>query len=341
MTRRRAVQAAVLLVVGVAILVGLIGAVHPKDVAAALGRASPGWVLLGVLGPIGFALLRGWRWKVILDASSPHADLKDVIAITGVGFAINAVGVFKLGDLVRLGAMAQRARIGVGEVGATIVVERVLDVLALLVIAAGAAAAAGGGAQGSRLWGGVIAFAGVSAAIGVAGWVVVSKADWALRQLTRLARRLKPAWAAAAIRLGESVLRGLRSLRSARHLGVALVLSLAIWLVSVAGLVALFRAVSSQLSLSTLLVALALFTISQAVSITPGSVGTYEGFYFLVLTAFGARPQSVVAAAAVLSHIGGIAGLALAGAAGSLWLRLRPASAPVRPQGAAAGEDPA
>jgi uncharacterized membrane protein YbhN (UPF0104 family) len=111
---------------------------------------------------------------------------------------------------------------------------------------------------------------------------------------------------------------------------LAAALSLGVWAASIGGLLAFFRALTPQLSLSTLLLAGALFTLTQAISVTPGSVGTYEGLYFLVLTAFGARPQALVAAAAVLSHAGGIAGLLACGAGGSLWLRLRRASEPVR-----------
>lgn len=339
MTRRRGIQAAVLLALGLLVLVGLLEAVHPGAVVAALAGASPGWIAVGVLGPIGFVLLRSWRWKVILDASSPHASLADVTASTGVGFAVNAVGAFKLGDLVRLGAIAQRAGIGVGEVGATIVVERVLDVLALLVLAVVAAAASGSAERGSRFFSGVIAFAILSAGIGAAGTFLSSREEWTVRQLTRLAGRLTPRLSVPAAALGASILRGLRSLRSGGRLAVAAALSLAVWAVSIAGLYAFFRAVTPQLSLATVVLAGALFTLSQAISITPGSVGTFEGFYFLVLTAFGARPHPVVAAAAVLSHMGGIAGLLLSGAAGGLWLRLRRPAAPVRRQGTLPGED--
>jgi glycosyltransferase 2 family protein len=338
-TRRRLLQAGVLLLLGLIVLVGLLRAVHPGEVVAALAGASIGWILIGMLGGIGFVLLRSWRWKVILDASSPHVRLADVTAITGVGFAINAVGAFKLGDVVRLGGIAQRAHIGVGEAGATVVLERVLDVLALLVLAIGTAAVSGSGGGGARLWGGVIAFAAVSAGIAIAAAVLVTREEWTLRQWSRLTSRLNPRLAPTAVSLGTSVLRGFRSLRSGGRLAMAAALSLAIWIVSVAGLLAFFRALTPQLSPATLFLALSLFTISQAVSITPGSVGTYEGFYLLVLNGFGAHPPSVVAAAAVLSHVGGIVALLLCGAVGGLWLRARPSGAPVGLQPALPRED--
>jgi uncharacterized membrane protein YbhN (UPF0104 family) len=118
-------------------------------------------------------------------------------------------------------------------------------------------------------------------------------------------------------------------------------LSIAIWAVLLLGSLAYFRSVSDQLPLGTLVLAFALFTITQAVSITPGSVGTFEGFYLLVLSAaFGARPQSVVAAAAILTHVGGIVVLLVLGALGGLWLRLVPA-VPVRFQRPVARQDSA
>ena len=339
MTRTRLLQGGLLLGLGLLVLLGLLQAVSPGRVIDALERASPWWVALGLLGPVGFVLLRGWRWRVILGASSPHATLGDVTAITGVGFAVNAVAAFKLGDLVRLGAMSRRARIGIGEVGATIVLERVLDVLALIVIAVAAAVASGSGGRGSQLWGGVIAFALVSAGIGAAGAILVSREEWTLRHLTRLVAGLTPRLGSAAVEIGGSALRGLRSLRSGGRLAIAAGLSLAVWLASVAGLYAFYRALSPQLSPATLLLAASLFTLTQAISVTPGSVGTFEGLYFLVFTAFGARPHAQVAAAAVLSHAGGIAGLLACGAAGSLWLRLRGAVDPVGLKRSLVGED--
>src|SRR5438445_11055503 len=124
-------------------------------------RAAVGWIVLGELAYLGFILVRGWRWQVILRASAPHAGLGDATAVTAIGFALNSVSPFKLGELLRIGAIAPRAKIGVGEAGATVVVERVLDVLALLVIPVSAAAISGGGSNSLRYWrGGFVIAAG-------------------------------------------------------------------------------------------------------------------------------------------------------------------------------------
>jgi glycosyltransferase 2 family protein len=292
--------------------------------------ASPSWMLLGVLAYLGFILVRGWRWLVILRASAPGATLGDATAVTGIGFAVNSVSPFKLGELLRIGAIAPRAGIGVGEASATVVVERVLDVLALLVIAVVAAAISGAGSNSFGLWSGVFVISAMSLAIGVVASLMVAYPTSTLAVIDRIARRLPARVGRFVDRFAESVLRGFASLRSPGRLAFAGLLSLLVWLCIVAGLIAFVRALTPQLSLPTLVLACTIFVISQAISITPGSVGTYEGFFVVVLSTFGAKPAALVTAIAVLSHVGNIGALLLAGALGALWLRLSRPALPVR-----------
>jgi uncharacterized protein (TIRG00374 family) len=326
-----------LLAVGLLILYGLLRSVHPAEVGAAIRRASPGWIVLGELTYLGFILTRSWRWQVILRASAPHASLGDVTAVTAIGFAVNSVSPFKLGELLRIAAIAPRVKIGVGEAGATVVVERVLDVLALLVIAVGAAAVSGGGSNSFALWSGVLVIAAISVAIGVLAYLMVTNPQATLDIINRLAKRLPERIATFVDAFAESVLKGFASLRSPGRLAAAGVLSIVVWLWIVAGLIAFFRALTPQLLLSTLVLACTIFVVSQAVSITPGSVGTYEGFFLLVLSTFGARPAALVTAVAVLSHVANIALLLGVGAIGALWLRFHRQALPVGLERPAAG----
>jgi uncharacterized protein (TIRG00374 family) len=329
MTRRRLLQATILLALGVLILYGLLRTVHPSEVGAAMRRASPGWIGLGEIGYLLFILVRGWRWTVILRASAPMAGLGDATAVSGIGFAVNSVSPFKLGELLRIGAIAPRARIGVGEAGATVIVERVLDVLALLVIAVAAAAVSGAGSNSLGLWSGVFLIAAISVAIAIVAYLMVIYPQATLRTIDRIAARLPAPVGRFVDDFAASVIKGFSSLRSPRRLAAAALLSVPVWLCIVGGLIAFFRALTVQLSLSTLVLACTIFVISQAISITPGSVGTYEGFFVVVLSTFGAKPAALITAAAVLSHVGNIAALLLAGAIGALWLRVNRPAFPV------------
>jgi glycosyltransferase 2 family protein len=326
---RRVIQALALLALGLLILYGVLRSVHPAQVAHALQRATPGWILLGAAAYAAFILVRAWRWQLILEASARGVRLADTTAVTAVGFAVNSVSPFKLGELVRIAAIAPRARIGIGEAGATVVLERVLDVLALLVLAVAAAAVSGSASRGAGLWTGVVLFAIVSLGIGVVAYRMVSYPDRTRQVVAALAGRLPSHLEGKANDLGSSVIKGFTALRSPGRLAATGGLSLLTWLCIVLGLIAFFRAVSTQLSVPTLFLACTIFVVSQAVSITPGSVGTYEGFFLLVLSTFGAGPPALVTAAAVLGHISNVVVLLVAGAVGALYLRINPGRLPV------------
>jgi glycosyltransferase 2 family protein len=319
----------VLLIIGLLILYGLIRTVHPGEVAAAIRGAAPGWIALGVLSSVGFIALRSWRWQIILAASVPDAGLADAAAVTAVGFAVNSVSPFKLGELLRIGAIAQRLRIGVGEASATVVLERILDVLALLVLAVGAALVSGQSSNGARVWGGLAALSGLSVAAGIAAYVMVLNRERTMTIAAHLAARFPERLRKPVLNAADSILRGLTLLRSPGRFIATGVLSLAVWIVPILGLAAYFRSVSDELAPATLFLAVTLFVITQAISVTPASVGTYEGLFVLVLGAFGAGPASVLTAVAVIAHVGGIVGLLLVGALGALWLRVNRPTLPV------------
>jgi len=345
----------VLLIIGLLILYGLIRTVHPGEVAAAIRGATPGWVALGMLSSVGFIALRSWRWQIILAASVADAPLTDAAAVTAIGFAVNSVSPFKLGELLRIGAIAQRLRIGVGEASATVVLERILDVLALLVLAVGAALVSGQSSNGARVWGGLAALASVSVAAGIVAYVMVLNRERTMSIAAHLAARLPTRLRTPALNAADSILRGLALLRSPGRFMLAVIIFASLkmanawerfvilragrlqgvkgpglfWIVPILGLAAYFRSVSGELGPVTLFLAVTLFVITQAISVTPASVGTYEGLFVLVLGAFGAGPASVLTAAAVIAHVGGIVTLLLVGAVGALWLRVNRKPLPV------------
>jgi uncharacterized protein (TIRG00374 family) len=332
MTRGRWLQAFVLLAVGVLILYGLLRTVHPAEVFASIRGASWGWIIVGMLSSVGFIAIRSWRWQLMLATSSENVRLGDATAVTAVGFAVNTVSPFKLGELLRIGLIAQRTGIGVGEAAATVVLERILDVLALLVLAIGAALFSGERSNAGEVWRGLALLSAISLAVGVTAYLMAANADRSLVLVSRLSQAVPSRFRQPLIDLTVSILRGLALLRSPRRFALTGLLSLTTWFVATLGLVAYFRSVSGALPFTTLYLALTLFVISQAISVTPASVGTFEGLFVLILSAFKTGPASLLTAAAVISHVGSIVALLGAGAIGAGWLRLNRRLLPVGPE---------
>jgi glycosyltransferase 2 family protein len=320
--RRRWVQALATLAVGLVLLISLVVFANPAEIGLLLRRASLPWILAGLLLLGGFLVMRGWRWQIILSASAPNARFADATAVTGVGWAVNVVSPFKVGDVLRAATIAGRTRVGIAEALATVVLERVMDVFSLLIIAIITSVISGNSSQGSSLWQRLLELAAAAALVAVVGYVLVHDEQRSLRWWSALSARLPARVRRGGEELARSALRGFRSMRSPSRLVLTGAISLLMWTAVVVSMFAFFRALSGQLAVPDLLLAMTLFTISQAISVTPGSLGTYEFFFVLALSAFGASPPALLTAVALLSHLVGTAFYLLVGGASLLWLRL-------------------
>jgi uncharacterized membrane protein YbhN (UPF0104 family) len=123
-----------------------------------------------------------------------------------------------------------------------------------------------------------------------------------LRLASRLVSPLPPRWRQTEHGLVQSLLDGMQAIARPHLLAPVLGLSLAVWLVQSVAVISFFRAVAPPTPYSTLLLATALFTITQSLSVTPGSVGTYELFFVGVFGGLTAADPAQLTAAAVLSH---------------------------------------
>ncbi|MDT8286103.1 MAG: lysylphosphatidylglycerol synthase transmembrane domain-containing protein [Elusimicrobiales bacterium] len=109
--------------------------------------------------------LRGVKWKLLLDPAG-RPRVWDCFRIEAVGLALNNILPFRLGELARTGFAARFFSIPFLTVLSTIVVERILDTLALIGLFMAAAALGGGTASASAysgfFW---LALGGVTAAV--------------------------------------------------------------------------------------------------------------------------------------------------------------------------------
>jgi glycosyltransferase 2 family protein len=233
-----------------------------------LRRAQPAWVLLLVLFIAGDVLLRAVRWRVLL---SPVADVafRSTLASLLVGYLANNVLPARLGEIVRSHDLGERARVSRSTILGTIVVERVVDTLVVVVIAAIAILV-----LSVR---GVVASA-VLVGLAVSGLLVVGIA------VGMAAHRLPGAGRARAFigrwpRVHHILVRlraGLSIVSNARVMVTAVVLSIASWSFTVLAFAAAAQAVGVQPTIGQAALLAAGTNLATAVPAAPGYVGTYE-----------------------------------------------------------------
>ena len=109
--------------------------IHVTEVWVALRRASPmGFAASMVLTLAGF-WIRSVRWRSLIAAPRRIGTAR-LFSATMIGFMANNVLPFRLGEFVRPWALARSERLSKTTLLATVVVERAIDMFALLVILA-------------------------------------------------------------------------------------------------------------------------------------------------------------------------------------------------------------
>lgn len=268
------------------------------QLSTAFAHARYGYLLpaalLVVIG-LGF---RALRWRALLNDTLP---LPRAFSILNVAYLVNGLLPFRAGEVVRA-YLATRADppIPVLTSASSIIVERLLDLLAVLVIMAMALFAA---PLPVELRGAALFFAPLT----VIGFVVLialsNQRAFAYRLLDGLIARV-PALGRFNLRvLAGHFLDGLMPLTRPRLAARALLLTAISWAFSLATGYILMFAFYDRGSWAAVCLFTAFASFSVAVPAVPGNVGTYEASILLALGALGfGQPLEVATAFAVMVH---------------------------------------
>ncbi len=265
---------------------------------ASLAAARFGYVLPAVILLVLGLFARGQRWRVLLSDGLPYWR---AFHIMNVAYLINNLLPFRVGEVARA-FLATRARppVPVPKSASTIIVERLLDVLAVvLLLAYGLALAPVPQVlqQTGMLMGGV-------SLAGFLFLVVLSRQrETAHRLLHIFTARLRFLPDRRLARWLDQFLDGLLPLAGVRPLLLALLWTGISWGFSAyAGYLLMFVFYSEPTFAATgIYIAAAAFAI--AVPAVPGNLGTYELSIILALRGLGYAENETLAAFAVMVHL--------------------------------------
>lgn len=128
------------LVVGALFLGLALWGVPIADLRDALARVHGAWLLVAAATVVVQYLVRALRQQVLLRPLAPGLGFRDHLAIVTIGFFCVNVFPARLGEAVRPLLFSERAAVPLGAGFALVLVERLLDLVALLVCLLGALA---------------------------------------------------------------------------------------------------------------------------------------------------------------------------------------------------------
>ncbi len=276
-----------------------------RGVGREMLRADPVWLMVSVATTFANLALRAWRWQYLLEPLG-HAGFGNAFRATAVGFAANSLLPARAGELIRPYFLARHERMSATGAFATIILERVLDMLTVLVLLAAyvfvfgrALAATNPVAFEPVKWAGATAAAGALAVL-VVLFVLAGDPARVRKTLERLERVVPSQLVGLVARIAEKFATGLLAVRRPSRLFVALVLSFPLWLVISLGIWSVAVAFDLPVPFPGSFLIMALLVIGVAVP-TPGAVGGFHwAFLFAATTFFGASEEASVGAAIVL-----------------------------------------
>jgi glycosyltransferase 2 family protein len=300
-------RTALVSLLAVGLLVWFLRHANLGDVWHQVQRARMELLLVALLVVVATYWARAVRWHYLLVPIG-HTRFRTVFRATIIGFAALGLLPARAGDVLRPYLVARQEGLSLSSVFATIVIERVLDLIVVLsLLAVYLAVAADVSAMSPALLRSVVvsaSVAGLLAAlmIGVL-WLVASHPE-RVGGLVMLAARVLPhALAQRLASMAQSFSGGLAVARRPRELVAAIAWSLGIWICHAAEVWIVTLAFGMALPAAGSFLLQALLVIGVAVP-TPGGVGSFhEAYRFGMTTFFGAANDKAIAAALVLHAI--------------------------------------
>jgi len=130
--RRSVVRAAIGIVISLVCIFFLLKTVSVVEIARSLSQGHPGWLIPAVALYFLGTLIRSIRWRMLLPTQNVSLGL--LFRSLVIGLTVNDLLPGRLGEIARVFLLAQHAAVPVGTSVASIVVERVLDGIALTAI---------------------------------------------------------------------------------------------------------------------------------------------------------------------------------------------------------------
>jgi hypothetical protein len=270
-------------------------------------RAARPLPLLGlVLATVGVYSARAWRWGDLL-APLGRVGYADLFSATMVGFA-SAFLVPRAGELLRPWLVSRRHPIPTSAGFATIILERLVDLITVLVLFAlylfvlpTPAAQVEGPLMRLLKVGGAATGAVALAALAFL-LALHANADRVVAFVERLLARA-PRWLADPLgRILHAFSAGLAVLRApAGHLGKIALQSLVVWLLIALGFHLNHIAFRIDLPFHATFLLIAFLTVGVAIP-TPGMVGGFHAFYLIALSEVFGVDRATAAAAGISAH---------------------------------------
>jgi uncharacterized protein (TIRG00374 family) len=310
---RSHIRTIIVLAVAVALIALFLHNVDLWRVLSAIVHAQPEWLVLSIATMLVNLAIRALRWQYLLEPLG-HTSFMSSFRATAVGFAASSVLPARAGEVIRPYFLArqappdQRGRMTATGAFATIILERLLDMVTVLILLASFVFVFGKNLAGVNPTGfALVKWAGASAAaisitVLVVLFVLAGDPERLGRTMVRLEQVVPSRLAGLIAKIAEKFARGLGAIRSPSRLCIALAWSFPLWLTICLGIWAVANAFRFAIPFTGSFLLVALLVLGVAVP-TPGAVGGFHEAFRVGATMFYGAPDDAAVGAAIVLHL--------------------------------------
>ncbi len=305
---RKALRVAISLGLAAILLVLFLRTLDFAAVGRAIRGAHVGWLLLAAAcGLVGTPLFRSWRWGLLLRRAG-RPSYWDLNSATSIGFAASTLLPARAGEIVRPVALAKAAGLPVAPCLASIALERLIDLVTVIVLfvvyAIGWTPSGMSGDEAGRFEllrrSAFLLGLGTLSGLAFLGFLA-AKRERTDRLVKPLLRPLPAKIGTKAESILLSFLDGLGSLGSVRDVLVVAAASLVLWSIIAFQIWATLRAFDLVFPFPVTFFVITWAVLGLAIP-TPGGVGGYHTAVAYALTGFYGVAKNTAAAFALVSH---------------------------------------
>jgi len=299
------IRTALVTLLAIALFAWFLSRANVSAIATEIAHAQTGLIVWSIVIAAVMPLVRAIRWRYLLDPVGPTRFVP-VLKATILGFAALALLPARAGDVIRPYLVARSEQLNAASVFATVVMERALDVIAVLTLLASFVWLFGGRAiLPSSLLGPLEASAALAAVAVVAlmavMWTLATHPERIARLVARTDRVLPHRMAQTLAQLARTFSEGFAVAREPRDLAIALVWSFPLWVSIALQAWLVTRAFGIVIPVAASFLIQGALIIGVAVP-TPGAVGSFHEAYRIAVTAFFHAPNTAAVSAALVLH---------------------------------------
>jgi hypothetical protein len=275
-----------------------------KQLASILQSAHYLFLVLATLIVVATLIIRAWRWGYLLEPVKP-VGLLHLLSATAIGFMANMLLPARVGEVVRAYVIAQKEHVSTMASLATIVVERVIDLLSILLVLICILIFTTFPlemvpiAEGLRMGGYVSGFICLLLVSGL--WLLKARTPQMVRLIRGCLIFLPKRWRECLLEALHSFVQGLQAIKRGWHLMSILLLSLCLWAAVALSNFLIFYAFGLRLPFFAAFFILVVQVLSVMVPSSPGFIGTYHAAVVAGLAVFEVT-QELALSVAIMMH---------------------------------------